>query len=48
MLLTLVTGIVGPILVYKNRPVPSLTTVHWMWSRISMDLFYHHAEFLWG
>jgi len=38
MLQTLITGTVGPMPIYKNRPVPILSTVDQMWFRISTKI----------
>jgi len=38
MLKTLITGTVGPVPIYKNRPAPIQRTVHLMWFRISIEI----------
>ena len=35
---TLITGTVGPVQIYKNRPAPNQSTVTRMWSRIRTDI----------
>ena len=38
MLQTLITGTVGPVPIYKNRPVPVQSTVDRMWFKISTKI----------
>jgi len=38
MLQTLITGTIGPVPIYKSRPVPIQSTVDRMWFRISTKI----------
>jgi len=38
MLLPLITGAIGLVFIYKNRPSLSLSTMVWLWSRISTKI----------